>query len=95
MDRLLLHRLTRCSVGLLRQQQLATEVGNSTLAVNTGKPLPSEDLANSVNTGAVVIRCLLARLERRGADEVAIRRWLRVAVKSAGCWIDDSSAPVI
>jgi Rrf2 family protein len=36
------------------------------LAVNAGKPLRSEDLANSVNTGAVVIRGLLSRLSDAG-----------------------------
>jgi Rrf2 family protein len=36
------------------------------LAVNGGKPLRSEDLANSVNTGAVVIRGLLSRLSDAG-----------------------------
>jgi Rrf2 family protein len=36
------------------------------LAVNGGKPLRSEDLANSVNTGAVVIRRLLSRLSDAG-----------------------------
>jgi len=36
------------------------------LAVNGGKPLRSEDLANSVNTGAVVIRGLLSRLGDAG-----------------------------
>ncbi|HMA51488.1 MAG TPA: Rrf2 family transcriptional regulator [Magnetospirillaceae bacterium] len=36
------------------------------LAVNVGKPLRSEDIANSVNTGAVVIRSLLSRLNDAG-----------------------------
>ena len=36
------------------------------LAVNGNKPLRSEDLANSVNTGAVVIRGLLSRLSDAG-----------------------------
>ena len=36
------------------------------LAVNGGKPLRSEDLARSVNTGAVVIRGLLSRLSDAG-----------------------------
>lgn len=36
------------------------------LAVTDGKPLRSEDLANSVNTGAVVIRGLLSRLAEAG-----------------------------
>src|SRR5258707_9580524 len=36
------------------------------LAVNADKPLRSEDLANSVNTGAVVIRGLLSRLNDAG-----------------------------
>lgn len=36
------------------------------LAVNPGKPLRSEDLANSVNTGPVVIRGLLSRLNDAG-----------------------------
>jgi Rrf2 family protein len=36
------------------------------LAVNAGKPVRSEDLANSVNTGAVVIRGLLSRLNDAG-----------------------------
>ncbi|MFM0016627.1 Rrf2 family transcriptional regulator [Paraburkholderia sediminicola] len=36
------------------------------LAVNADKPLRSEDLANSVNTGAVVIRGLLSRLSDAG-----------------------------
>jgi DNA-binding IscR family transcriptional regulator len=36
------------------------------LAVNGGKPLRSEDLANSANTGAVVIRGLLSRLSDAG-----------------------------
>lgn len=36
------------------------------LAVTNDKPLRSEDLANSVNTGAVVIRGLLSRLAEAG-----------------------------
>lgn len=36
------------------------------LAVSGGKPLRSEDLANSVGTGAVVIRGLLSRLSDAG-----------------------------
>lgn len=36
------------------------------LAVSADKPLRSEDLANSVNTGAVVIRGLLSRLNDAG-----------------------------
>ncbi len=36
------------------------------LAVTEGKPLRSEDLATSVNTGAVVIRGLLSRLAEAG-----------------------------
>lgn len=36
------------------------------LAVNPGKPLRSEDLAGSVNTGPVVIRSLLSRLNEAG-----------------------------
>jgi Rrf2 family protein len=36
------------------------------LAVTDGKPLRSEDLAYSVNTGAVVIRGLLSRLAEAG-----------------------------
>jgi Rrf2 family protein len=36
------------------------------LAVTDGKPIRSEDLANSVNTGAVVIRGLLSRLADAG-----------------------------
>ena len=36
------------------------------LAVTDGKPLRSEDLAFSVNTGAVVIRGLLSRLAEAG-----------------------------
>ena len=36
------------------------------LAVNPGKPLRSEDLAGSVNTGPVVIRSLLSRLNDAG-----------------------------
>lgn len=36
------------------------------LAVSGGKPLRSEDLAHSVNTGAVVIRGLLSRLNDAG-----------------------------
>ncbi|WCM88495.1 Rrf2 family transcriptional regulator [Acidovorax sp. NCPPB 3576] len=36
------------------------------LAVSDGKPLRSEDLAYSVNTGAVVIRGLLSRLNDAG-----------------------------
>lgn len=36
------------------------------LAGNVGKPLRSEDIANSVNTGAVVIRSLLSRLNDAG-----------------------------
>src|SRR5471032_1557940 len=36
------------------------------LAVSGGKPLRSEDLAYSVNTGAVVIRGLLSRLSDAG-----------------------------
>jgi len=36
------------------------------LAVNPDKPLRSEDLAGSVNTGAVVIRGLLSRLNDAG-----------------------------
>ncbi len=38
----------------------------SALAVSGGKPLRSEDLANSVNTGPVVIRGLLSRLADAG-----------------------------
>src|SRR5476649_1007062 len=36
------------------------------LAVSGGKPLRSEDLANSVHTGPVVIRSLLSRLSNAG-----------------------------
>ncbi len=36
------------------------------LAVSGGKPLRSEDLANSVNTGPVVVRGLLSRLADAG-----------------------------
>ncbi len=36
------------------------------LAVTDGKPARSEDIANSVNTGAVVIRGLLSRLAEAG-----------------------------
>jgi Rrf2 family protein len=36
------------------------------LAVTDGKPTRSEDIANSVNTGAVVIRGLLSRLAEAG-----------------------------
>ena len=36
------------------------------LAVNGGKPLRSEDLAGSANTGPVVIRSLLSRLNDAG-----------------------------
>jgi len=36
------------------------------LAVSDGKPMRSEDLAYSVNTGAVVIRGLLSRLSEAG-----------------------------
>ena len=36
------------------------------LAVSDGKPLRSEDLAYSANTGAVVIRALLSRLSDAG-----------------------------
>ena len=36
------------------------------LAFSNGKPLRSEDIANSVNTGAVVIRGLLSRLSEAG-----------------------------
>ncbi len=36
------------------------------LAVTDGKPIRSEDLGNSVNTGAVVIRGLLSRLADAG-----------------------------
>lgn len=36
------------------------------LAVSDGKPLRSEDLATSANTGAVVIRGLLSRLSEAG-----------------------------
>jgi Rrf2 family protein len=36
------------------------------LAMSGGKPLRSEDLANSVNTGPVVIRSLLSRLSGAG-----------------------------
>ena len=36
------------------------------LAVTDGKPLRSEDIANSVNTGPVVIRGLLSRLAEAG-----------------------------
>ena len=36
------------------------------LAVSDGKPLRSEDLANSANTGPVVIRGLLSRLSDAG-----------------------------
>ncbi len=36
------------------------------LAVSGGKPLRSEDLAYSANTGAVVIRALLSRLSAAG-----------------------------
>ncbi|MBX9874457.1 MAG: Rrf2 family transcriptional regulator, partial [Beijerinckiaceae bacterium] len=36
------------------------------LAFSDGKPLRSEDIANSANTGAVVIRGLLSRLAEAG-----------------------------
>lgn len=36
------------------------------LAVSGGRPLRSEDLANSVNTGPVVVRSLLSRLSEAG-----------------------------
>ncbi|MBW8858053.1 MAG: Rrf2 family transcriptional regulator, partial [Bradyrhizobium sp.] len=36
------------------------------LAVGDGKPMRSEDLAYSANTGAVVIRGLLSRLSEAG-----------------------------
>ncbi|MBX9749191.1 MAG: Rrf2 family transcriptional regulator [Roseococcus sp.] len=38
----------------------------TTLAVTDGRPLRSEDLAKSANTGAVVIRGLLSRLAQAG-----------------------------
>src|SRR5258708_37531278 len=42
------------------------------LAVNADKPLRSEDLANSVNTGAVVIRGLLSRLSDAGLTKLQL-----------------------
>ena len=44
------------------------------LAVNGNKPLRSEDLANSVNTGAVVIRGLLSRSRIRSSSACLGRR---------------------
>lgn len=38
----------------------------TTLAVTDGKPMRSEDIAISVNTGPVVVRSLLSRLSRAG-----------------------------
>jgi DNA-binding IscR family transcriptional regulator len=53
------------------------------LAVNGGKPLRSEDLARSVNTGAVVIRGLLSRLSDAGLTKSQLRgRRRRIAGKA-------------